>query len=112
MGKSYTYTCPNCGYSVLTSAGHDRGMLAETDTYICTSCKEIVDVCVGVFGQTFSKEEVKTGNLESKHELGFYRCPLCNSGEHLVLWDTLKKPCPKCDEKMRKAEGGEVILWD
>lgn len=112
MGVKYSYKCKNCDFSVVTSAGHDCGMLAVTDTYVCTSCNELVDVSVGVYGQTYSKEEIFKKGLEKEFGFGFYECPECNSGENLIPWDRNKKPCPICGGKMKKDKDGIEILWD
>lgn len=112
MGTLYTYECNKCGHSVQTSAGHDMGMLAVTDSYICTSCKEIVDVTVGAYGETFLNEELSLKELSKKHDLDFYACPKCGSRKDLEKWESKVKPCPKCDGKMRKDKDGGEIMWD
>ena len=111
MGTRFSYKCNNCDYKVMISAGHDFGMVAVTNTYICKSCKEIVDVAVGEYGKTFTKEEVNL-KKRSKLDLAFYRCPECGSDKHLVKWNSKKRPCPRCDGKMEKDLNGEMILWD
>ena len=44
MGIKNTYKCNKCNYTVLTSAGKDRGFIAVVDTFICKRCNNIVDV--------------------------------------------------------------------
>ena len=98
----------------MTSGGHDVGLLAVTDTYICNSCKEIVDVSVGLYGKTYLKEEissVKRGD-EFMDDMDFYLCPSCNSDSDLIKWNIKTKPCPKCTGKMKKDSDGEMLLWD
>lgn len=112
MGQKFSYKCDKCGYSVITSAGHDVGMLAVTDTYICNLCKKIVDVTVGVYGETFLNEEISLKKLNKKYDIEFYTCPECGSKTDLIEWDIRKKPCPKCDGKMRKDKEESEILWD
>jgi hypothetical protein len=56
MGTFYTF---KCNYSFQTSGKPDCGMLAVTNTYICNSCKQIVDVLVGLRGKIFRKEEIQ-----------------------------------------------------
>lgn len=112
MGTSYTFKCNKCNYSVQTSGKLDYGMLAVTNTYICNSCKEIVDVLVGLRGEIFLKEKIKKKEYQEEiYDFKFYSCPLCGA-DTLTKWDARSKPCPKCDGKMRKDENGGMILWD
>lgn len=113
MGTSFTFRCNKCTYSVLTSGKHDVGMLAVTDTYICSSCNEIVDVLVGLRGETFLKEEIqdKTIEVDDINDFEFYSCPKCNSKD-IIEWDRKRKPCPKCNGKMKKDKNDEMFLWD
>jgi DNA-directed RNA polymerase subunit RPC12/RpoP len=96
----------------MSSGEHDYGMFPVTDTYICKSCKAIVDVPVGIHGETFSKEEalLKKGMLG--FNLDFYVCPNCKADTNLIDWNKSKRPCPKCDGKMEKDLHGEIIMWD
>ena len=112
MGINYTFRCNKCGYEVMTSGRNDYGMLAVVDTYICKSCKSIVDVCVGEYGQTYTKEEILQHKDKSGIEMKYYVCPDCDSGEHLVKWSKWKRPCPKCDGKMEKDLNCGVVCWD
>lgn len=95
----------------MSSGGKDYGMLAVVDTYICQSCKEIVDVCVGEAGETYRKEEIPD-KKRSGFDLDFYKCPECHSDTSLVRWNKTKRPCPKCNSKMEKDSAGEILLWD
>ena len=106
------YRCNKCGYQVSASGGHDFGMMAVTDTYICTSCEEIVDVTVGEQGNTFTKEDIQSGMNKILEASDFYKCPLCGSDKYLVLWDNNLRPCPKCDGKMEKVSDEGVAFWD
>lgn len=112
MGTSFTYKCNKCNYEVLTSGKLDFGMLAVVDTYICKSCKAIVDVCVGEYGKIYTKEEIALKLIKSENDLDFYQCPECDSDKHLVKWNNRKRPCPCCDGKMHKDINGNFCLWD
>ena len=96
----------------MSSGGHDYGMMAVTDTYICKSCKKIVDVTVGEYGVTYTKEDVITKKKNKETDLDFYVCPECNSDINLMKWNKTKRPCPKCDGKMEKDVYGVTMLWD
>jgi peptide subunit release factor 1 (eRF1) len=111
MGTRYAFKCNKCRYEVMTSVGKNYGMLVVVDTYICKSCKSIVDVCVGEYGQTYSKEEAILKKEKSTFDLGFYNCPDCGSAVDLVKWNKWKRPCPKCDGKMEKNAKSEVMCW-
>jgi hypothetical protein len=88
------------------------GMVAVTDTYICTSCKEIVDVLVGEFGQTFRPDIDTESGMQKATDSEFFKCPECGSKDDLVIWHTDSRPCPKCDGQMVLDEDGETIMWD
>lgn len=112
MGTNLTYKCNKCEYNVMTSGGPDYGMTAVTDTYICKSCDTIIDVCVGEHGNTYSKEEALRKKDKSLIDMQYYICPACKSGENLIKWNKLKRPCPKCNGKMIKDPKGMVVEWD
>ena len=112
MRTKYTFKCSKCGYEALTSAGNDYGMHAVVDTYICRSCENIVDVFVGEYGQTYTKEEMLQRKDKSAIDIEFYVCPDCGSGEQLAKWSKWKRPCPKCDGKMEKNLDCGVVCWD
>lgn len=112
MGKLRTYKCNICGYRVMTSGGTDCGYFAVTDTYICQSCKQIVDVPVGLYGETYSKEEIPDKKISSEITFQFYTCPECGFDTNLMKWDNRKRPCPKCKGKMVIDAHGESVLWD
>jgi len=111
MGTQYMFKCIKCGYQVTSSGGKDYGMLAVVDTYICQSCKEIVDVCVGEYGETYNKEDLPAKKM-SGFDLDFYKCPICHSDKNLVRWNKTKRPCPKCDGMMGKDANGIIMMWD
>jgi len=112
MGTKYTYGCNKCGYKALTSGGHDFGFFAVVDTYICKSCKEIVDVTVGKEGVTYTREEAASQREKQRYDLDYYTCPNCRSGDNLTKWDDIRKPCPRCDGSLDKEMDGHIILWD
>ena len=112
MGIQRTFKCNKCNYSVLTSAGKDYGMDAVIDTYICKSCKKIVDVLVGQHGMTYRKSDILNRKKEKVLGLQFYTCPECGSKTDMVKWKTRLRPCPRCDGKMEVDPEGVEILWD
>lgn len=87
-------------------------MMAVTDTYICKSCKAIVDVLVGKDGETFSKEDIQLKKNNSASELHYYVCPICHSDKQLEKWSKEEKPCPRCDGKMGITSRVNFISWD
>jgi len=111
MGANYNFKCNKCGYKALTTGGHDFGMVAVTDTYICTDCKRIIDVTVGEYGKTFTKEEILI-KKKNDPDLHFFVCPACGSDKNLIKWDENIRPCPKCDGEMKKENKGPVLMWD
>jgi hypothetical protein len=112
MGTKSTFKCNRCGYIVTSSGGHDFGMHAVTDTFICRSCCNIADVCIGEYGSTYTREEILLKRGGSDTGLGFYACPKCGSRDKLVKWDENKKPCPRCKGKMEQDIDGLVLLCD
>lgn len=96
----------------MTSAGHAYGMIAVTDTYICKSCREIVDVLVGEYGETFTKEDIQEKVNKGESDLHYYVCPICHSDKQLEKWSKEGKPCPRCDGKMGITSRVNFISWD
>ena len=101
MGTWFAFTCPGCGYRAEASGGRDIGMLAVVQTSTCGSCRELVDVVIGYYGQ-----DGPTGDPEQDRELG--RCPDCGSAA-VIPWPE-RQPCPKCGNAME--QGGLIALWD
>lgn len=101
MGSGFQFKCAKCGYEAMVSGGLDCGMVAVVRTMLCDDCRELVDVLTGAYGQ-----EGKTGDPKLDTDLG--RCPECN-GTNVSEWPK-KRPCPKCDGKMRKL--GLEMMWD
>lgn len=112
MGTKSTYKCNKCNYSVETSAGFDYGFLAAVDTYICKSCNSVVDVAVGIYGKKYTRAKTRFLKIDNELKLDFYQCPVCNSDSHLIKWNIIKRPCPKCDGKMEIDMDGMMVLWD
>ena len=112
MGTLYPFRCNKCGYQVTTSGGHDYGMMAVTDTYICKSCKAIVDVLVGKYGETFSKEDIQLKENNSESDLHYYVCPICHSDKQLEKWSKEERRCPRCEGKMGIISRVNFISWD
>lgn len=105
MGQTFIYKCSNCGYEVETSGKKDFGMRSVVKPYICNDCKVITDVLIGEFGEEFSKDKKPDGYSD------FYKCTECG-GENISVWNTTKKPCPKCGSKMKTDPDSPIMLWD
>lgn len=102
MGTAHEYCCPDCGYSAIVSGGRDIGMVVVVRTMTCISCKELVDVIVGFYG-----EDGPVGDAEMDKDL--HVCPECG-GDEVTAWGP-DQPCPRCDSAMNRNEGYEE-LWD
>lgn len=102
MGLTRDWICPGCGYSALTDAGPSRGFYAQTNTFVCVTCKNLVDLVVG-------RAHDKGGEIEPINTRS--KCPKCH-GSEFTLWDSWSKPCPRCFCEMEVAKGGTMILWD
>ena len=120
MGSQREYRCNKCGYHVMTSGGEDRGFYAFTNTYICTSCRRIVDITEKVLAYSEPEPEKKGFRLfksrKSKPEPEIFEeqkilCPECGAESGLKIWDTVNRPCPKCDGKL-EADRLKFIMWD
>ena len=98
MGEWFEFKCPKCGYRAEVSGGKDCGMVAVTETMICESCRELVDVQIGF--------AIPSPDNKWDKEMG--RCPECRSDD-LTPWRK-SRPCPKCSTKMLK--GRKVADWD
>ena len=99
MGQSYEFRCVQCGYIANVSDGGDAGFIVLTQTIVCKTCSEVVDVVT----------ESSPGNQESAGEVdeSVNKCPNCGSG-NLREWTNRK--CPKCGGRMKR--GDLVTLWD
>ena len=98
MGTLYVFACSGCDYTAEVSGGADGGFMAKTETMVCRTCREVVDVMVGT----------NTPELISADELN--RCPECE-GKDLTPWAE-SRPCPRCKGTMEVNPAGPTTLWD
>jgi hypothetical protein len=105
VGTSYLFRCNHCGYAVESSGQLDFGMLAVVEPYICSDCKELTDVLVGVRGEVFPFDK-----LSAKQKRELYRCDKCKSRK-IEKWDAQKQSCPKCGKRMKK-DDTPTMSWD
>lgn len=116
MSKASTYYCSVCGYRVTTTAGPSSNFFSKVNTFLCQTCKEVKDK---VTHRIYRKEYGDTGEddllgrtiIDRVEELTPIVCTECNTTD-LPLWDTLNKPCPRCNHSLKKDENGIVILAD
>ncbi len=104
----------------MTSGGEDRGFFAFTNTYICNSCKRIVDITEKVLCQSEpkpikkefslfkSRKSIPEPELFEEHEI---ICPKCNAKTGLEKWDHINRPCPRCDGNM-ETNRLWFVMWD
>ena len=59
MGTSYTVKCDICSYSVETSGKVSYGMHYVVCPHVCMDCKIITETIIGMFGQSYPKEELE-----------------------------------------------------
>lgn len=104
MGLKKEHRCPNCGYTVVTSGGEDAGMVVSVETHVCGDCQSLTDV-VTVY-HMHDDPEMVFKPIDKKD----YSCTECE-GHNLLVWDTKKRPCPRCGATMTTGDGVE-ILWD
>lgn len=116
MGTKYSFVCSKCGYYAEVSGGKDGGFISVVRTMVCNKCKELVDVSVGIGGREFKnltdfKNFMKNLELSlTDNDIKFFRkCPKCFN-DKLKLWNSKKRPCPRCGNKMEK--GDAIIEWD
>ncbi len=107
MGRSNTFQCPGCNYEVMTSAGPAAGMIAATNTFVCSDCKIVEDIVVKRYGRLRIQSEQSFGNKEIEQ----IKCGKCG-GINLTEWDNKMKPCPKCGANMKISNQGYTIFWD
>ena len=112
MGTKLTLKCNKCGYNAISSAGRDYGLSAITDTYVCRSCRNIVDVYIGENGKVFDMMKDLLGKIESDSGIDFFSCPECGTGTHLESWDIENRSCPRCGGKMKQDTNDVVMNWD
>lgn len=107
MGYKQSLTCPICNYETFTSGGPDRGFRTWTNTYVCSDCKTINDLVIekGEFGLT------RDGVRKPDRIKDDQKCDECG-GTHFELWDSKKKPCPKCGTGLKPDPNGMTMNWD
>jgi hypothetical protein len=102
MGTLYLFRCEDCGYQAEVSGGRDVGMVSVTRTSLCRSCRELVDVPIGSYGQ-----EGPIGDPELDD--GLWRCPQCGGADILAGADDSLR-CPRCLGVMIRGE--PTVEWD
>ena len=126
MGSSHIFKCNKCGYEKESSGALDWGFRAVVEPHICNDCNELTDVIVGdsnygpdtvdMFDlpqkEYIKKKKLDKDNLpdELENKEDFYKCWECGS-KNLTVWDTRKKPCPKCGGRMKNTHT-IVTMWD
>jgi len=70
-------------------------MDSVTQTLICCSSINIVYVCVGEYGKTYTREEILLKKKGSEVDLAFYICPKCGSITDLTEWGKTNKILPQ-----------------
>lgn len=99
MGRTFAFTCADCGYDVDVSGGSDSGMRFSTQTITCTVCKELTDV---VTGEGF-KRDLFTAEDDA--------LPVCSRDpSHRIAAWAHPGFCPKCGGDM--VRGQLAMLWD
>ena len=117
MGTSYTFHCSDCGYRFESTGKTSSGMQYVVRPYICKDCNILTDVCVGMYGESFLKEEFNKSNKKlfstyMKENMDtFFKCEECN-GENLVDWDSKDGDCPKCNGSLSIDKDAPVMCWD
>ncbi|MFN8254628.1 MAG: hypothetical protein U0W24_02995 [Bacteroidales bacterium] len=92
-----SYTCNECGYSVIESNGFTNGTDTPTETYICTRCEIIIDIV-----------PLKNENSDRRT---LNKCPQCGMAI-FKKWDEEIKPCPKCNGTMKPVKSPGCSSWD
>jgi predicted RNA-binding Zn-ribbon protein involved in translation (DUF1610 family) len=98
MGMHRDYLCPACGLKGHVSGGDDCGMVTETTTIYCETCKTLQDAVVKDW---LAKNEPETE-------------PRCRRRKaHVVKRWTKEEPCPRCGKALlQEVAGGKVMMWD
>ena len=103
MGTKYIFRCHKCGYEVKSFGKLDHGRMAVVEPYICNDCNELTDVLVGEFSHKFANNDLPDDGND------YYSCSNCKS-ENITIWNIKKKPCPKCNHKMKR--GHSIVDWN
>lgn len=92
MATYFEYKCNGCGYTkAANSKGKDLLMIGEVHNYLCSECKEIVDVLY-----PYGKKPEKIV------------CPECGS-EKLKKWNPKTGKCPKCGRELEKTDNVMMV---
>ena len=91
----------------MTSAGPDGGKIAATNTFECSDCKIVEDIVVKRYDRLRTQSEQSSINAD----ISPIKCSECGN-INLKLWDSKKKPCPKCGTSMKISDEGSTIYWD
>lgn len=105
MGVRKHFTCPECGYEAEVSGGGDAGIEVVTQTVVCYSCSELMDLVVARRNRS---AEDWTDAFEEMESDGLPPCKHCGS-KNVEAWDEPYR-CPKCGTSME--EGQTRALWD
>ncbi|MBX3276442.1 MAG: hypothetical protein KF868_00430 [Acidobacteria bacterium] len=97
MGTSYEFECPACGYTAAVSGDDDAGMICNTTTIVCRTCRKLYDATIIL--RSFDSPE---------HQEIPIRCP--KSKKHAVERWKHPGPCPKCGAQMNRGEA--CCDWD
>ena len=93
MATYFEYKCKKCGHTVNANPkGKDIVMMGEVHHYLCSECKDVVDVLYP-YGEKPEK----------------IVCPECGSG-NLKKWNPKTGKCPKCGGEMEKTD--TVLMLD
>ena len=87
MATYFEYKCRKCGYAKAANPkGKDMVMMGEVHHYLCSECKDVVDVLYP-YGEKPEK----------------IVCPECGY-ENLKKWNPKTGKCPKCGGEMEKTD--------
>ena len=133
MGKGITYKCESCGYEEFLAIGKETGFDISTNLYICLDCKSLVDLSERCdendeYGSqsNYSRLEIVSDKSDGDNSLELIKSlpkedqdflaqvfgiGICEH-QNVKAWDQVKKPCPKCGEKMEDTYKLGFALWD
>jgi hypothetical protein len=98
MGTLYAFKCKRCRYEAEVSGGPDAGMICETRTIVCRTCRELSDVPVLYFERRpfeYLEPKCRRNRGKKPHDVGVWEHP---------------GACPRCGEELVRV--GETCLWD
>ncbi len=108
MGSRSRFECQSCHYQAVVSGGDSVGMMVETTTVSCNSCKKLMDVVV-----SRPTRESRPESDRGMGRPGRERLPIAcrNSPSHKVHKWSHPGPCPVCGQTMQLVPG-MPICWD